>query len=406
VIALCSLAGACPAGEMLRARLGGPPLSLLNGRLLLRMPAGAQVQSIRPTGLFASSAAMEEEGIAVFESKGERMTVVVSETFTKGGIDFGRRVYNYALGDWAARHSGQVNVKVDLASGNLVPEDPNQVPILMPWSPQDPNEGARIRGLVVVPPAVEDQGDAVLICSLFLVMPDQTVLVLSIYVNSKAAQDIEACQKLAALVVGSFQPGGRRLALDSGPRQLVLYSRKNALSLTAPWNAPITLSRGRNFLAYRIRPLCDFGKPCPSLVFYYGGNANYAYKQAGPEANVVTSKGKLLDQDVEWYNWSSGKASDAMHNAEAMVANVLPDEALPMVLHVFISGPQETEVIALRKVAETLKVVPLVEAPTSAPATEPATQPATSPATGPATSPASDPATEPARIPAPSLDLP
>lgn len=170
-------------GKLRQLELVDWPLKLLNGRLTIRMPAGAKLEA-RHENIMSAAESAEEESRVVLDAGDERLIVMAYELLRTASKDFER----------------QVKKMVDT------------------WE----MGGARIearesRGFLISPAKLDLHKTAVPVLSVVMNHEDGLVQLLGFFVNRKAGADAAGCVKLARSIAATIAPGDKVLNLKGGP---------------------------------------------------------------------------------------------------------------------------------------------------------------------------------------------
>lgn len=324
LVVLAAACGASPASPGPRApaatspaptapaqAAGGVRVPLLDGRLTVELPAGMRLEP-RAHDLMAAEASGEDETRAVTDVGDVRFVMMTYELYLTAG------------GDLPAAAAAEEKAENE-PSGKLEPL-------------------AVARPLVAyaeVPAPGQPVEDANLVLSVWVASADHTVQLVAFYVNPAGAADLARWTALARRIAGTLAAGPRKLDLAAGDRKL------GDLTIRVPSGWTLATQPGPDFAVYHLRALGTLGGAASSTCSVYVGDyPSYQYEQAGIDAaKVASSPGTLLGASVEWKTWSTPDASmtEAMapHGGEKV--------------HVFCAAKSETDLAALRSIAETLR---------------------------------------------------
>lgn len=324
-LALAAAPSGAAAGEMAKQKLSEKPIDVLGGRLKVRVPGDAKIRP-RGHGIMAAPVSPEEETRVFLEAGEEKLVLMVNETFQTAGDDFGRRI-EAELNDPGADPPAFKVEAFELQS---------------PASRDLPC-------FIVVPTDMRARGDAVLLRLAFLGLKDKTVLTLGVYVNPKAFEDRPACERLAAEILASAEPGPKKLEISGGKRSL------GGLEVTVPENWVLTAQDGPDFTVWHFVVLSPFGSQQKTLSLYRGEHPSWAHDQAfrgrSDAPPVSMADGTFLGQKTSWHSWSVGEGEDVRRHCEAMIQDPAGGE-FPLAFHVFMSAGDELGLAEMRAVAE------------------------------------------------------
>jgi hypothetical protein len=333
------------AGGLADLPMGKEPISLLEGRATVTAPAGAKVEA-RAHSIMAAPQSNESETRVVLEANQAKLVLMAVEMFQTAGADFGQRV---------AKEANTLAAEVETRFA------------VEPLGSAVPSEANAATGFIITPENLKGTGDAIPLQTAFVVLPDKTILNLTVFANPEAYKNRDDCLRVSRAILKSVRAGGRPMRAQAGLRRLHVYSEDKELALTLPEGFVLTTQRGPDFLVHHLRSVCPFGDRPQALSLYYGGHPAYMHDRRGnQDANVPQEKGKLLGQEVLWYNWVSRDGNESTYSSEVMIKGAVPKEEYPMIVHMFMNAGDEKQLAALRQIAGTLSVVDAAKQPASA----------------------------------------
>ncbi|WXG42719.1 MAG: hypothetical protein WED04_01225 [Promethearchaeati archaeon SRVP18_Atabeyarchaeia-1] len=293
-------------GKLRQLELVDRPLKLLNGRLTIRMPAGAKLEA-RHENIMSAAESAEEESRVVLDAGDERLIVMAYELLRTASKDFER----------------QVKKMVDT------------------WE----MGGARIearesRGFLISPAKLDLHKTAVPVLSVVMNHEDGLVQLLGFFVNRKAGADAAGCVKLARSIAATIAPGDKVLNLKGGPREI------GAFTALVPDGYALTAQPGLDFTVYRLQKVVPLGAPSSQLGVYIGDHPSYHHERE--KVRFTKPKEQLLGADVEWHVWSAKKT---MHH-EVVVPY---PSAGGRMLHIFLSSSSAPDIAEMHAIAESLR---------------------------------------------------
>ncbi len=317
------MAASAPAQGLGGLKPSDQDTELLGGRLKIRMPEKARVEA-RGHSIMAAPQAVTDETRVVLDAGKERLVLMAWELFARAGGDLPKAVEKVVSG-WGDQWKG---TRVE------------------PLAVAKPLK----QGVLVIPGGKDLASEAILALTAYVENSDGMVQMLAFYVNPPAAQDLAGCASLARSLAATLSAGGKGLDLGAGDRRFPGVGDKDFLVLKVPEGYVATTQQGPDFSVYRLRRVGVLGEPGSTLGLYLGGHPSYQFRQAGDEATKPSrSKGKLLGQEIEWHGWSRGDASTT--------ETILPFPGVDgFFLHLFLTAAKETDLAALRAVAETLRI--------------------------------------------------
>lgn len=301
-IALCLLCLSSFAHAKLDGTKLSQEISLIGGRLVAQFPAKAKDVPRTPSIMAAAHTAVEETRV-LYDDGPIRFVVMAYEAF---------------------------------ARSEDLPADVKT--LIKSWTPTPVIEVlAEKRIVIILGTKPKKPGEGNMLLSAYHRHPDGTVQLLQFYVNPKGVEDFEGAQKLAKQIALSLKPG-KKMAKTPSP-MLLKIREGQTLSIPIQENWSVTTRHGPDFLVFKVRTL-PLLPQLESMGIYVGGHPSSMVKQG---AKVSVSKGKLLDQAIEWSRWTDS----GTHWAEVIVPLNEHER-----MHVFISAESVAQVDALIKVGQ------------------------------------------------------
>lgn len=302
-------------GEIGKQALSTTATNLLNDRLTIRMPEGARVQA-RPVDIMSAPESEDDETRVTFDAGEERLVVMVHELFGLAGDDLDRDV-QATVAQWGEKG----------AQYRLV---------------RSPSKA--LRAVDVLPAPGKPQGtEAIFVRGMFVALPDSTVQTVFVYVNPEAAKDLAGCSAAAERILATVAPGARKLRADGGERRLATLAPDAEILVSVPKNVVVTTQLGRDFLVQRIRVLGRLGQSSDSIGLYLGHAPSF-------KPAKKASDGTLFGKRITWQAGGEGKELEALVELSRVAGP--PDYA-----HVWIIASNDDRLAALKRVAESMKLV-------------------------------------------------
>jgi hypothetical protein len=338
-LVLYVLASAFSRGEELSAK----PTPLLGGRLLLRLPPGAQIQAMQE-GLMAAAESPEEETRAIWDSGPHRLVILALECFETCPRDFA------GTAAAAAERWSRNGPRKFAARTHTAPTGQSAEIVLLIPDRLVPNP---------------DEAEAILVRGAFVMGADRTVQLVQIFANPAFARDEIACTSLAEAICASAAAGKKPLALEAGERILPWLEKGKALRAAVPAGYLVTRQGGPDFLVYRFRKLGVFGqdRPRTGIGVYLGehpSSFHEKYAEAGAEAREPAA-GKLLGKEASWHAWRLPDDPPGLLRQEAAVAAETLGKG--MVAHIFWNAGGDQEAEELQAIARSLQFRTVLDQP-------------------------------------------
>jgi len=317
-------AGAACGGELGKLTLKDPPLAVLGGRVLVKMPEGAKVEARKTSNIMGSDPSPEEEGRIILDSGAERLVVMARETFQWAGKDLPEVL--------AKQYAGAVITPLPAAAK------------------------AGPTSYLVVPKEVKPGGAATSVATACLVLPDKTVVRLEAYANPAACKDLAGCTVLAKEILSRAAGGAVPLNCAAGPRRLRSIVTGKEVQVDLPANYVATTQRGPDFWVTYVRPLAPLGEATPSLVLYQGAHPRAFHtkggKEGAPPPKVESADGTFLGKKTSWVKWTNYQGGQPWTCTEAIVSFKELES-----LHVYYAGRDAEEMARYAKIAQGMTLV-------------------------------------------------
>ncbi|MGO8690550.1 MAG: hypothetical protein ACLQLG_13085 [Thermoguttaceae bacterium] len=298
--------------ERLReAKLAEKATEVLGGRLTVRLPSGAHAEP-RPHSIMAAPEPEDHETRIIFDAGPERLVLLAKETFAFAGEDL-----EIDVREWLAKSKFNYRAKTV------------------------PHPAKGLKAVAITPLAGLDHSFG-FVEGICVESTDRTIQTLDVYVNGVAAKDPQGCRALAHEILSSVAPGKRKLQLAAGQRRLYAYSKELEISITVDQNTVAETQDGPDFLVHRLFTIGRLGTD-PDTIGVYLGNA--------PDFKPGAKKGSgtMFGKNIDWHLLPEGKGMETLCD--------LPIPGDKLVAHVWIHAATDARLAALKKAAETLKLV-------------------------------------------------
>jgi hypothetical protein len=301
--------------------LSEKPTSLIDGRLTARLPQGAE-RLPPPEGVAPELALDRYRTSFVVRGGGQRLAIVAEELFATAGGDL------------------RATVKRNLPDARLGA------------LPDVPLGGSGLRAYAAPAPRDAPQPDLHPLSALYVVQRDDTVQVVSFYVDSAALLDGDGARELARRIGQTLAPGPRKLPAGS----LVMQFPEAAATVIAslPDGFVASLGAGPGYAEYDLRRLMPMGAPT-GFVRVSLGHGQALYSATHRIRDYSTSSGRLLGVAATWRRWFSAEGGVWMK--ETLVWPFNYGNGRQGRCHVRIAGRPEEEKV-LRGIADSLKLSP------------------------------------------------
>lgn len=305
-----------PCVPILERGLEEKPISLINGRLFIRMPEGT-VDNARRTDIMSDEMSGEEETRLVLEGNGQQLVVLAQETFfySKNMEKEIAELAKWSHGDTFTYSSASIRDSRSFKAVSLAPE------------PIDAGE------------------KAVLIREAYVRVEDGTLITVGVYVTPETFADRELCIKQADKILESLSPGDRKLNVAAHDETM-----GGAIRIHLDKNFVLVEDEGVDFIVFYITKVVSVGDPIPSIGIYVGDHPSFLYLQRGIDDNGLTKvKDTILHGNVEWITY---RPSPGKEDFSAEAAFYLPNGTV--VMHIFVDAADEAEFLAIKDMIDTM----------------------------------------------------
>jgi hypothetical protein len=303
---------------------------LLNGRLVMSVPAATEVETLGAENIMGAAPATESATRLRITMAGTEIVVQVRELYAAFPRDPARFFREIVMG------------------GALGSDQPEPAAVQIGTLSAYGNRAGSYR---------HPSGTHVL-ANLLVGQPDGTVQHLYIMTWDKPADVLDGAIRTVERMVASLRSGTRRGLAAGGTRQLARLSGSGSVSRSLTMDLPegyvMAVQQGPDFDVYTINKLAPLDAPGGSLGIYVGAHPSYVYAQDGYRlealARVATT---ILGQDSHWLESPPQAAGDGVKWTRRETILPLEDSA-GLRLHLFASAPADSEQLQeLTRLAET-----------------------------------------------------
>lgn len=157
----------------------------------------------------------------------------------------------------------------------------------------------------VTPQKFNDKAQAILINSIILKNPDNTLSRFSAYINPEAYKDKATFDKIVEKVFSSFKKGNRRLNLSERTETFKILGTKTLYTIKLPENYIVSVDKKYDFEVYKVKKVSDYGdKEFGDLIIYFGFYPSPMYRELQMENNKTKdTEGEYMLQKLTWSNY-------------------------------------------------------------------------------------------------------
>lgn len=156
--------------------------------------------------------------------------------------------------------------------------------------------------ILSTPTKFDSTKNAILVNSLVVKTPDNTLFRISAYINPSAYKMKDQYQKLAENVFSTLIKGTRKVNRSARQEKHEIYGTKKSLTFNLPENYSITVDQQYDFQVFkfhRYQTLSDTA--WIQVIIYNGYHPSMVYSDYGlTENDAQKTKGKFLDKSIDW----------------------------------------------------------------------------------------------------------
>jgi len=314
--------------------LAAEPLPLLNGRLTVRLPAGAKNEA-RQHSIMAAPESNDEETRLVLDDGDARLVLMAYELFATTPAGFEQRVEQMAA-DWSSGSKGRYTAGKTLTG-----------------------KGVKVHHIAPRLDDVDPKREAVLMRVAYVALEDdQTLVQVRLYFNPAAAKDLSCCARQCDGILATLARGTRKLNLAAGTRRLEIKRAAHKIALKLPQGFIMSIKDGGDYNLHQFHKLAPFDRNGPRIGTYVGPHPDYQYKQQEvPEENTSETDGRLLGKKVRFAHWVS--KDDKGKVVRHMMEHIAPLKTISdrHLLHVFFSAESLEELTEVQKIVEAMELI-------------------------------------------------
>lgn len=307
-----------PSGPILERGLEDTPISLIDDRLFVQMPAGAQ-DAARRQGIMGAEYSSHEETRLVLEGGGHQLVVYAQETFY-----------------YSENERDDIGKLLKYRNGAAYTYTTERI--------QDSDGGFRL--IKVIPDSIDTSVNAVIIREAVAITDDDTMIYIGVFATPETAADEELCIRQADRILETIRPGTRKINASAHEEKFA-----GRLSIKLDKGYVMIEQPGSDFTVYYITKVASFEESIPSVGIYIGGHPTLIYPGRGIDADQLTTTGDtILKERVEWWSYKDYPYDE---NYSAETAFDLPHS--DMLMHIFIDAADEAQFMELREMIKTVR---------------------------------------------------
>jgi hypothetical protein len=206
------------------------------------------------------------------------------------------------------------------------------------------------------PSTYDSTGSAILVNSLLIKSPDNTVSRVDAFINPEAFSKKEYYSKIADEIFKSFEKGNRRIDLHAKQETYTIFGTTAKLSFQLPANYYVTVDEKYDFGVFKInkykKDITD--TTYSGISIYCGHHPNFFHADYGYKFEQATkSAGKFLQIPVDWMYFKDEAQSFYLKEQIFLENNIEKG----MVLHVAMLSNKKEILEELNKIVESVKLL-------------------------------------------------
>lgn len=297
-------------------------IPILNGKVVMKFPASA-VLSPRVADIMAADPNVNRETRIIFDIDTMKLVFLAQEIFSLSNDNLFENITKDDKPD------GGYTRRLLLKSDSVV-------------------------SMITTPSTFDPLASAILVNSLLVKTPDNTVFKLDAFINPSAYSLKDQYVKLTENIFNTLVKGDRRVNLAAKEESYKLPGRTDMLKVKLPKNYAVTVDEKYDFVVYKINKYTDvMDTTFTSLTVYVGSYPTYFHKEYGlEEKNASPVKGKIMQQDVNWLYFQDPSAP--FYLKEQFIPLELVEKGL--VMHIAMLANQRKLIDELTPIAESIRV--------------------------------------------------
>lgn len=156
--------------------------------------------------------------------------------------------------------------------------------------------------ILSTPTKFDSTKNAILVNSLVVKTPDNTLFRISAYINPSAYKLKDQYQKLSENVFSTLTKGTRKVNRSARQEKREIFGTKKSLTFNLPENYYVTNDQQYDFQVFkfhRYQPFTD--TTWIQLIIYNGNHPSMVYRDYGfSENDGQKTEGKFLDKNIDW----------------------------------------------------------------------------------------------------------
>jgi len=210
--------------------------------------------------------------------------------------------------------------------------------------------------ILSTPTRFDSTASAILVNSLLIRSPDNTVSRVDVFINPDAYSLKEEYMKLTEKVFATLVKGNRRIDLSAKEETHKIFGTSSRFLFKLPKNYFVTVDEKYDFAVYKLNKFKNSltDTTYTSITIYTGHYPSYFYKEYGYTADkTVSSKGSFGQNSIDWLFIND----EAQHFF--LKEQFIPSDTIEkgLVLHVAMLSNKKEVLRELEKIVESIKIM-------------------------------------------------
>ncbi|HEV7781752.1 MAG TPA: hypothetical protein VGO58_10840 [Chitinophagaceae bacterium] len=298
-------------------------ISILNGKVFFDFPTGA-INSPRVADIMAADPNVNKETRVIVDNGSIRLVFFAQELYVFG---------NNLFGEISKENEQEYDFQRKILS-----------------------ENDSVQAILSTPTRFDSTAAAILVNSLLVRSPDNTVSRIDVYINPDGWALRGEYARLTENVFKTMTKGNRRINFNAKEETYTIFGTSSKFIFKLPKNYFVTVDEKYDFGVFKINKFRNSltDTTYTSLVVYTGHHPTYFHKEYGYTEDKATKlKGLFLQAPVDWLYFKD----DAQHFY--LKEQFVPSDTIEtgLILHVAMLSNKKEVVEELAKIVEAIKVV-------------------------------------------------
>lgn len=296
-------------------------LSILNGRAWFDFPDSAK-NIARSVGIMSADKNIARETRIVYDRGEKRLVLFAEELFALGSDDLFELIQKQKV------EGMEFEKKVLFETESSV-------------------------GILSSPTVFDSRRNAILVNSLVVRTPDNTIFRISAFINPEAYDERDDYSRFSERLFKSYQAGDRTNPRNARSEQLKIFGTEKSFEFELPENYLITVDQKYDFQVFRFHKYQAYDDPTwLSLTIYTGHHPSFFHKEYGFEGYTAMQKGEFLGKAVEWYYFENEQ--NGLYLKEQMIPSDKIEKGL--IVHIAMTSNDPSAIEELNEIVKKIKL--------------------------------------------------